>query len=131
MLKKSVRAMFLIAIGFIIGTITMSYLCILASSSFLEIVKQNYQIEQKILAIHAKKEGNWKEAIRHYANLVSASSPPGLYCFNKNYWSIDFPFASVILNKVINADKNHKDNTLSNCFLTIDLLKINLGSGFI
>jgi hypothetical protein len=107
-MKKLFKTILHMGIGFIFGVTTMSYLSMHASSSFLEMVRLNYQMEQQIMAIHAKKSGNMNEAVLHYSNLVSASSSPGLYCFNKNrkYWSMAFPIASVMLERVTSTGMN-------------------------
>jgi hypothetical protein len=104
-MKKFLKTTLHIGIGFIFGVITISYLSMRASPSFLEMVRINYQLEQEIMAIRAKKNGNMNKAILHYSNLVSASSSPGLYCFNKNrkYWSMDFPITSLALEEIVSS----------------------------
>lgn len=104
-MKKFLKTTLYMGIGFIFGVITISYLSMRSSPSFLEMVRINYQLEQEIMAIRAKKNGNMNKAILHYSNLVSASSSPGLYCFNKNrkYWSIDFPISSIILEEIVSS----------------------------
>ena len=98
-MKKILPTTLLLAFGFMIGVITTCYLSKSASLPFLDMVRLNYQTEQYIMAVRAKKLGNTRQAVMHYANLVAASSSPGLYCFSKEreYWSTTFPFSSLVL----------------------------------
>jgi hypothetical protein len=107
-MKKLLCPIFLIGIGFIFGVIIMCFLSMRASSSFLEIVRLNYQQEQQIMAIRAKKSGNIHQAVIHYSNLVSVTSSPGLYSFNNNrdYWTIGFPLSSLVLSKIDDESTN-------------------------
>jgi hypothetical protein len=101
-MKKILYSVLLLTTGVLIGIFLTSYLSMLASKSFINIIRINYQMEEHIKAIKAKKNADIKQAIVHYRNLVEASSSPGLYCFNdkRDLWSIDFPFAAVILEKI-------------------------------
>ena len=101
-MKKFLFSMLLLTVGVVIGVVVTSYLSMVASKSLINIVRINYQTEEQIKAIKAKKNADIKQAIVHYRNLVEASSSPGLYCFNdkRDLWSIDFPFAAVILRKI-------------------------------
>lgn len=102
-MKKFLKTTLHMGIGFIFGVITISYLSVRASPSFLEMVRIHYQLEQEIMAIQARKNGNMNKAVLHYSNLVSSSSSPGLYCFNKKYWSWHFPITSLALEKIVGS----------------------------
>jgi hypothetical protein len=107
-MKKILFSILLLTVGVVIGVVVTSFLSMVASKSFINIVRINYQIEEQIKAIKAKKNADIKQAIVHYRNLVEASSSPGLYCFNdkRDLWSIDFPFAAVILGKISKSIPN-------------------------
>lgn len=101
-MKNILHKVIIFAAGFLIGVTLTSYLSMLASKSFVNIIRINYQTEQHLLAIKAKKNLDMKKAIVHYRNLVEASSNPGLYCFNekRGLWSIDLPFTVFIMGDI-------------------------------
>ena len=109
-MKKLFQTTLIIATSFTIGFMTMGYLSMRASVKYLELVRLNYQIEQQIMAIRAKKLGDMNQAIIHYSNLVASSSSPGLSCFGKTktYWALLFPINSLVLEEISDTGKNGK-----------------------
>jgi len=107
-MKKVIFIILAIIISFILGVFVMGYLSKKASLTFLEIVKFNYKIEQQILAVRAKQEGNFHKAAIYYTNIISVEEFPGLMCFNQtmNSWSFDFPFSTIFLQKMSEARLN-------------------------
>jgi hypothetical protein len=87
-MKKFLYSVLLLATGVLVGIVLTSYLSMLASKSFMKIIRLNYQTEEHIKAIKAKKNSDMKEAIIHYRNLVEVSSSPGLYCFPDGHLKI-------------------------------------------
>jgi len=58
-MKKVLYSMLLLILGFLVGVCVMGYLSMIASKPFLEIVRLNYQMEEHIKAIRAKKIMIW------------------------------------------------------------------------
>ncbi len=104
-MKKFLKVILVLVIGFVGGVITTCYLSMRASSSLIDFIKIEYETEQELMAIRAKKQGNLNQAVIHYSNLAAASSSPGLHCFSRgnDIWSMDFPFGSIILRRMIDA----------------------------
>ena len=104
-MKRFLKVILILVIGFAGGVITTCYLSMRASSSFIDFIKIEYETEQELMAIRAKKREDLDQAITHYKNLVAASSSLGLHCFSRgnDIWSMDFPFGAIILRRMVDA----------------------------
>ena len=81
--------------GFLLGFATMAYLSMRASVTFLELTRVNYQIEQQILGVCAKRRGDMNKAVTHYINGVAASSSQDMAFWKQAHprWTFQFPVA--------------------------------------
>lgn len=80
----------------------MGLLSMKASKTYIETVRIDYLIEQEVLAVGARKDGRFNEALCHYSNLVYATSSPGIRFLEKIQprWSFLFPFVAMLLQEI-------------------------------
>ena len=101
-MKKYCQGMLIFVIGFIVGLIVMCYLSMKASTTYLHIVKLNFEIQQEATAYHFMKAGDYQRALVHYKNLADSQSEKNIYAFQSEHsqWAFSFPFAAVVLKEI-------------------------------
>ncbi len=126
-MKKLLKPILLLVLGFACGAIATCYLSMRASSYLIDVIEIDYQLEQQVMAIRAKKQGNLNQAVIHYSNLAAASSSPGLNCFTKvrKYWSMWFPFTSIMYRRMFDpiSEKSKKTDEAFNRAVLADALE--------
>lgn len=110
-MKNLISKLTLVILGFIAGLIVMGVLAKRASTTYLEIFRSNYQLEQENLAKQAISDNDPLVAVVHYKNLVDSSNITGTKAFNDTIsaWDLGFPFAAPILAKIKQeSDPTHR-----------------------
>jgi hypothetical protein len=101
--------------GLIIGIVIMGYLSMWASKTFLEVFRSDYYFEQIRSAADAHKQGNEYAEFVYRSNVVDSLLSGKLTVFNtmKTTWSLGFPFAALILDRISTAPELEKGRKIS------------------
>lgn len=124
MKKKILNLIFFIG-GFFIGIVAFSFMARQASFSYADSIRVNYQIEQQIMAIKAKNNKDYKDAVNHYKNIAESLS--SLECFKRSndIWTLSYPIAAFI-NRLIGIgqiERSKKDEGIYRTLLSDALAK--------
>ena len=92
---------FLVAVpSFIAGAVFTAYLAADASRLFFQMLRTDYGAEEEIAAVCAQHRGDVHEAVRHYANAVSAYAADAWWrtrAKEDDLWPLAFPLAAILL----------------------------------
>jgi hypothetical protein len=88
--------------GIAVGIVTMGYLSMRASKTFVEVLRSNYHTEQMKMAAKAHNDGDTYSEFIYRNNVVNVSPFGKATTFNsmKNTWTFGFPFAAPILDRI-------------------------------
>ena len=99
-LRRFARVLLVAVPSFIAGAVFMAYLAAEASRLFFSMLRDGYGSEEEIAAVCAQHRGDVHEAVRHYANAVSAYAADAWWrtrAKEDDLWPLAFPLAAILL----------------------------------
>ena len=98
-LRRFARVLLVAVPSFIAGAVLTAYLAADASRLFFQMLRTDYGAEEEIAAVCAQHRGDVHEAVRHYANAVSAYAADAWWQTRAkdDLWPLAFPLAAILL----------------------------------
>ena len=99
-LRRFARVLLVAVPSFIAGAVFTEYLAADASRLFFQMLRTDYGAEEEIAAVCAQHRGDVHEAVRHYANAVSAYAADAWWrtrAKEDDLWPLAFPLAAILL----------------------------------
>ena len=99
-LRRFARVLLVAVPSFIAGAVFTAYLAADASRLFFQMLRTDYGAEEEIAAVCAQHRGDVHEAVRHYANAVSAYAADAWWrtrAKEDDLWPLAFPLAAILL----------------------------------
>ena len=99
-LRRFARVLLVAVPSFMAGALLTAYLAADASRLFFSMLRDRYGSEEEIAAVCAQHRGDVHEAVRHYANAVSAYAADAWWqtrAKEDDLWPLAFPLAAILL----------------------------------
>nr|WP_320012777.1 hypothetical protein [uncultured Desulfobulbus sp.] len=101
-MKTVLQNTFFLCIGVVIGGVIMLFMSQKASTTFVELLQIQYELNEETAAKDACKNGDYLQAIRHINNLIESSAQPSMQVFEEGqqFWTPMFPLRVKVLQRV-------------------------------
>jgi hypothetical protein len=103
-MKEAFKYITCLLVGIIIGGSAMLFMSKRASSTFVDLIKVVYELEEETSAKEALGNGQYFLAAHHFQNLVesTSNSSKSIFQADQEFWDFKFPFSAIVLDRIHN-----------------------------